>query len=36
VSLRRLRTIFVKELYHITRDTRSLGMALAVPVKTVA
>ena len=24
--------IFVKELHHITRDARSLGMALAVPV----
>ncbi len=32
MSRRRLRAIFVKELHHITRDPRSLGMALAVPV----
>ncbi|MBZ5727192.1 MAG: ABC transporter permease [Acidobacteriia bacterium] len=32
MSRRRLRAIFVKELHHITRDARSLGMALAVPV----
>ncbi len=32
MSFRRLRAIFVKELHHITRDARSLGMALAVPV----
>ncbi len=32
MSYRRLRAIFVKELHHITRDARSLGMALAVPV----
>jgi len=32
MSRRRLRAIFVKELHHITRDARSLTMALAVPV----
>ena len=32
MSYRRLRAICIKELHHITRDTRSLGMALAVPV----
>ena len=32
MSYRRLRAIFVKELHHITRDPRSLAMALAVPV----
>jgi ABC-2 type transport system permease protein len=32
MSYRRLRAIFIKELHHITRDARSLGMALAVPV----
>lgn len=32
MSLRRLRAIFIKELHHITRDSISLGMALAVPV----
>jgi ABC-2 type transport system permease protein len=32
VSYRRLRAIFIKELYHIVRDARSLGMALAVPI----
>src|SRR3954451_23417459 len=32
MSYRRTRAIFVKELHHITRDARSLGMALAVPV----
>src|SRR5437870_1453522 len=32
MSYRRLRAICVKELHHITRDARSLGMALAVPV----
>jgi ABC-2 type transport system permease protein len=32
MSYRRLRAMFVKELHHITRDGRSLGMALAVPV----
>jgi len=31
-SFRRLRAICVKELHHITRDSRSLTMALAVPV----
>jgi ABC-2 type transport system permease protein len=31
-SYRRLRAICVKELHHITRDSRSLTMALAVPV----
>jgi ABC-2 type transport system permease protein len=32
VSYRRLRAIFIKELYHIVRDARSLWMALAVPI----
>ncbi len=32
MSYRRLRAVFVKELHHITRDPRSLAMALAVPV----
>src|SRR5690349_10359812 len=32
MSYRRMRAICVKELHHITRDARSLGMALAVPV----
>lgn len=32
MSYRRLRAIFIKELHHITRDARSLSMALAVPV----
>lgn len=32
MSYRRLRAVLVKELHHITRDSRSLGMALAVPV----
>jgi len=32
MSLRRLRAMFIKELHHITRDARSLGMALAVPI----
>src|SRR5262252_4237841 len=32
MSYRRLRAVFVKELHHITRDPRSLGMALGVPV----
>src|SRR4051794_17918907 len=31
-SYRRLRAICVKELHHITRDPRSLAMALGVPV----
>jgi hypothetical protein len=30
MSFRRLRAICVKELLHITRDSRSLAMALAV------
>jgi ABC-2 type transport system permease protein len=33
MSLRRLRAVLVKELLHITRDPRSLGIALAIPVK---
>jgi len=32
MSFRRTRAIFIKELHHITRDARSLGMALGVPV----
>jgi len=32
MSYRRMRAIFIKELHHITRDGRSLAMALAVPV----
>jgi ABC-2 type transport system permease protein len=32
MSYRRLRAIFVKELHHITRDSRSLMMALGLPV----
>ncbi len=32
MSYRRLRAVCVKELHHITRDARSLVMALAVPV----
>jgi ABC-2 type transport system permease protein len=32
LSYRRTRAIFIKELHHITRDARSLGMALAMPV----
>jgi ABC-2 type transport system permease protein len=32
MSYRRVRAICVKELHHITRDARSLGMALFVPV----
>jgi drug efflux transport system permease protein len=32
MSFRRLRAVFVKELHHITRDARSLVMALGVPV----
>ena len=32
MSYRRLRAVFIKELHHIMRDSRSLGMALAVPV----
>ncbi len=32
MSYRRVRAMFIKELHHITRDPRSLGMALGVPV----
>jgi len=32
MSYRRLRAVFIKELHHITRDARSLAMALAMPV----
>jgi len=32
MSYRRTRAMFVKELHHIVRDTRSLTMALAMPV----
>jgi drug efflux transport system permease protein len=32
MSYRRVRAICVKELHHITRDSRSLAMALGVPV----
>lgn len=32
MSYRRTRAVFIKELHHIGRDPRSLGMALAVPV----
>ena len=32
MSYRRTRAIFIKELHHITRDARSLGLALAMPV----
>ena len=32
MSYRRLRAMFVKELHHITRDARSLALALATPV----
>ena len=32
MSYRRLKAVFVKELHHITRDARSLAMALAVPI----
>ena len=32
MSYRRLHAMFVKELHHITRDSRSLGMALAMPM----
>jgi ABC-2 type transport system permease protein len=32
MSSRRLRAIFVKELHHITRDARSLALALLMPV----
>jgi ABC-2 type transport system permease protein len=32
MNLRRLRAVFIKELHHITRDARSLAMALLMPV----
>jgi ABC-2 type transport system permease protein len=32
MSYRRLKAVFVKELHHITRDARSLAMALLMPV----
>ena len=32
MSFRRLKAMFIKELHHITRDARSLGLALGVPV----
>jgi ABC-2 type transport system permease protein len=32
MSYRRMRAVCIKELHHITRDSRSLGMALAMPV----
>jgi ABC-2 type transport system permease protein len=32
MSYRRLRAMFIKELHHVTRDSRSLSMALAMPV----
>src|SRR4051794_18108612 len=32
MSWRRLRAVCVKEFHHITRDSRSLGMALLMPV----
>jgi ABC-2 type transport system permease protein len=32
MSYRRVRAILIKELHHITRDRRSLGLALAMPV----
>src|SRR5579883_2484408 len=32
MSFRRLKAIFIKELHHITRDARSLAMALLMPV----
>ena len=32
MSFRRIRAVFVKELHHITRDSRSLLLALAMPV----
>ena len=31
MTLRRTRAIFIKELHHITRDGRSLALALAMP-----
>ena len=32
MSYRRTKAVFIKELHHITRDARSLAMALAMPV----
>jgi len=32
MSYRRVRAVCIKELHHITRDPRSLAMALGVPV----
>ena len=32
MSYRRLRAMFVKELHHVTRDSRSLAMAIAMPM----
>ncbi|HEX3745783.1 MAG TPA: ABC transporter permease [Bryobacteraceae bacterium] len=32
MSYRRIRAMFIKELHHVTRDSRSLSMALAMPV----
>jgi ABC-2 type transport system permease protein len=32
MSWRRLRAVWIKELHHITRDSRSLALALAAPV----
>jgi ABC-2 type transport system permease protein len=32
VSWRRLKAVWIKELHHITRDSRSLALALAAPV----
>ena len=31
MTYRRTRAIFIKELHHITRDSRSLALALAMP-----
>ena len=32
MSYRRLRAMFIKELHHVTRDSRSLAMALLMPL----
>ena len=32
MSYRRMRAVCIKELHHITRDSRSLGLALLLPV----
>ena len=32
MSYRRMRAVCIKELHHITRDARSLGLALLLPV----